>query len=327
MQIQMSTDSIDTVVQGLIGACDVAGGPTDEQYIVIQALVSHLWHQPELDVRSVSGLGPNELAVALVNPIDRQRFHEFLVCIEACRHPLTKAQVARVEQYEMALGINGPDMALFRSMVDAGAARAKADFARFLSASIPDRSEPSLQQMVVDAEQPEPELVARLEQLADCASGTLGHAYIKFYERSQLTLPGVEASGLNHFYVAHDMTHVIAGIDTTAQAEIALSAFQMAMNDDSINRSALLASLIVHEAGFGDSNKVRAEQQILARPGAADLLATEMDRGRRCSADFSRIDHLGIADVPLTEVREQFGVLRPADPNDGQHIFWEPLGS
>ena len=126
---------------------------------------------------------------------------------------------------------------------------------------------------------------------------------------------------MNHFFVSHDMTHVIAGLSTTAAGEVALSAFQMGMNDNSVNAGALLASLIAHEAGFGTPGTFALESKTLADPKAADLLGAELARGSACSDDFSLIDHFALADRPLSEVREQFGVRPPEDPFDGHH-FW-----
>ena len=54
-----------------------------------------------------------------------------------------------------------------------------------------------------------------------------------------------------------------AGIEPTGPGEIALSAFQMAMDDNAVNRGALLASLVVHEAGFAGSAASAAEAGIL----------------------------------------------------------------
>jgi hypothetical protein len=263
-----------------------------------------------------------QLAEGIPSPTDRRHFQEMIVTLEACRHPLTDAQLERAEAYEAAIGITGPDAALFRTMVDEGTERAKADFARFLDGSVQARVEPSLRDVAVPDGSAEPDLVARIEKMRSYAPGTLGHAYVEFYDIAGLPFPGVEATHMNHFYVGHDMTHVISGIGTTAEAEVALSAFLMAMADDSVNRSALLASLIVHEAGFGDSNKVKAEQGILARPGAAELLAAEIARGGECIADFSRADHFAMAERPLADVRAEFGVLTPANTDDGHHLFW-----
>ena len=322
MSLALAPTLVEPFVAGLLGVCDVEGGPTDEQRAVLGAIVATVWRRPDLVLRAVTPLEPGELAAAITAPADRRHFHELVVTLEACRHPLTDAQLGRAEDYERAIGIHGPDAALFRTMVDEGAERAKADFARFLVGSTAAREEPSLRGIAVADGADEPELVARIERLRSCAPDTLGHAYVAFYDLAGVPLPGVEATPMNHFYVAHDMTHVIAGIGTTAEAEVALSAFLMAMADDAVNRSALLASLIVHEAGFGDSNKVKAEQGILARPGAAELLAAELDRGGRCIADFSRMDHFAMVERPLADVRAEFGVIRPDAPDDGHHIFW-----
>lgn len=322
MSLALRAELVEPFVAGLLGVCDVDGGPTDEQLMVLQAIVTQVWKRSDLNVRAIDALDPHSVADIVNDPVDRRHFQEIIVTLEACRHPLTDAQLARAEAYEQAIGIVGPDAALFRTMVDEGTERAKADFARFLDGSVKAREEPSLRSVRVADGTSEPELVARIESLRSCAPGTLGHAYVEFYNMAGLPFPGVEGTPMNHFYVAHDMTHVISGIGTTAEAEVALSAFLMAMVDDSVNRSALLASLIVHEAGFGDSNKVKAEQGILARPGAAELLAAELARGGECVADFSRLDHFAMVDQPLSEIRAEFGVLTPANTDDGHHLFW-----
>lgn len=322
MALTLDPELVEPFVAGLVGACDVGGGPTEEQLQILAAIAAHVWRRPDLDVGSVVPLDVDGLVEVIASPVDRRHFHEVLVTLEACRHPLTEEQLSRVEAYEAGIGVTGPDAALFRTMVDEGTDRAKADFARFLTVNTAARVEPSLRDVPIVEGAGEPELVARLERLRSCAPGTLGHAFLLFYDMAGLPLPGAEATPMNHFYVAHDMTHVIAGVGTTAEAEVALSAFLVAMADDAVNRSALLASLIVHEAGFGDSSKVRAEIGVLARPGAADLLASELARGGACTADFSRIDHFAIADVPLDDIRREFGVTRPAAPDDGHHLLW-----
>jgi hypothetical protein len=208
---------------------------------------------------------------------------------------------------------------MFRDLVTDGTARAAQDFARFLDTTIPLRFEPTLRDLPVSANEPEPELIDALFALRNLPVGTLGREFFDFHARNGIPVPGVEGSTLNHFYVSHDMTHVIAGIGTTAAAEVALSAFQVGMDDNDVNVAALLASLIVHEVGFGNAGKVASETHTLAAPGAADLLASELARGSHCTADFSVIDHLAIAEVPLDEVRSQFGVRPPLRPNDGHH--------
>ena len=56
-------------------------------------------------------------------------------------------------------------------------------------------------------------------------------------------------------------------------------------------------------------------------PGAAELLGQEMGRGAACTGDFSLVDHFELAPLPLTEVRERYGVPAPVDPDDGHHCW------
>jgi hypothetical protein len=308
---------VEPVVQGLLGAIDVDGGPTSEQLAVLRAITTHLWERPDLDPALVEGADAAATAGAVGDPAARRRFHEMLFTLEACRHPLTVTQVERVEAYATALGADGPDLELFRTFVVDGRTRASADFDRFLARSIASRHEPGLAEVPPDA--PEPELAARVRAFGDLPADSLGRAYLAFYERHHLTFPGEEATSFNHFFVSHDMTHVIAGIEPTAAGEIALSAMQLGMDDNPINVGALLASLVVHEAGIGASPTFGSEAFVLADPVAADLLGRSLARGAACTGDFSLADHFALAPRPIADVRAQFGVPAPGNPDDGHH--------
>ncbi len=315
-------DLVPAVLGGLVGACDVDGGPTDEQVTVLRALAVHLWDRPDLDPATCPRLGPEATAAALGDPAHRARFHELLFTVEMCRHPVTPAQVERVEAYAAALDLAGPDLALFRTLVADGTARAAADFDRFFAGMIPARSEPSLREMTTRPAAPDPALVARLRALHDLPERTLGWCLVELYRRAGLALPGSEGSALDPLYVAHDCIHVISGIAPTGEGEIALGGFQVAMADTPANAFAFLSPLIVHEAGFSGVDTIDATAGTLGRPYAAELLATEMARGARTTGDFAFVDHFALADLPLAEVRDRFGVVPPADPDDGHHLFW-----
>lgn len=311
-------DLVEPVVRGLVGATDVGDGPTAEQLTVLRAVTTHLWERPDLDPGTLVGTGPAETAAAVADPAARRRFHEILFTLETCRHPLSADQVALAEAYAVALEVTGPDLDLFRTAVAEGTERAAADFARYLATSVEDRHEAGLAPQA-SADQPEPELAARIAGFAELPADSLGRAYLAFYERHGLGLPGAAAHSMNHFFVSHDMTHVIAGLEPTAAGEIALSAFQMAMDDNPVNTGALLCSLVVHEAGLGSSPTFGSEERVLAEPGAARLLGEELARGARCTGDASAADHFALAPLPLAEVRERFGVGPPNDPDDGHH--------
>jgi hypothetical protein len=301
---------------------DVDGGPTEEQLGVLQAIVSHVWNRPDLNLMTVRRIGPNELADLLTDEDHRNAFHELHLTLETCRHPMTDGQVELVQAYADALGVDGEDLAIFRDLVSDGVEAAAADYERFVAYNLTERAEPSLVTMSPDADLHEAALAQKLEAFAEYGPGTLGRAFLGFYERFGLTLPGVDSSTYHHFFVAHDMTHTIAGLSTTVPAEIALSAFQFAMNNDRLNRAALLASLVAHEAGFAHpAHLARPDDSVLSNPASAKLLAAELRRGSMCRGDFSLIDHFELAPMQIADVRAEFGVVAPENPADGQH-WW-----
>ena len=319
----LAPELVEPALGGLLGVVDVDDGPTDAQLAVLGAVSTHLFERPDLDVAAMARLEPAEVAAVLGDPAARRRFHELMFAVEQCRHPLTTTQVARSEAYAAALELDGPDLVMFRSLVEAGTAAAAADFQRFFSDMIPQRAEVSLRAMALRPAEVDDELADRIESWHELPEGTLGWSYVEFLRSHRLLTPGREASDLNPMYVAHDMFHVITGIAPTGEGEIALGGFQVAMDDDAADTFAFLSPLIVHEAGFSGIDHITATSGTLSRPYAAELLGREMARGAATTGNFYDIDHLELVGEPLADVRDRFGVRPPDDPADGHHVFWD----
>jgi ubiquinone biosynthesis protein Coq4 len=232
-----------------------------------------------------------------------------MVLLESTRHPLDDAQVTLVEQYAAALHESDVGLALEREVVRDGAAQALADYTRFSEEMFADIAEPSLiADGGLDKDHPDPELAARLKAMRDLPGGTLGHAYVDFYERNDLTYPGDDPNS-PAIFVAHDMTHVIAGYEPTGPGELALGAFQISMNDSDAHWIAFLGSIAIHEAGWYNAPGFVGKTATLARPGALDTFAEAFERGQQCTGDFSAVDHLAMVERPLADVRAEFNVV------------------
>ena len=128
-----------------------------------------------------------------------------------------------------------------------------------------------------------------------------------FYRRQGLKLPGQDTYH-PAFFVAHDMNHVIAGYGTTGQEETALSAMILGMADTDDHWVLLLTSTAAYELALNSTTSFVGKQEVFARDGAASLVADGFRRGSACTDDFSEIDHLALAALPLADVRERFGV-------------------
>jgi hypothetical protein len=301
-------EHVESATRALLGAIDTGDGGTAEQRGVLQAFVAGYWDRPDLDLEALAPLDPDGTAAAIPDAAPRQRVCEFMVLLELCRHPLTTEQIELVDRYANAMDQDGVGLQLARTLVRDGTARALADYTRFKDEVRVEWSEPSLVDRYLESlDEPDPELGGRLRALHDLPEGTLGWEYVDFYRRQGLALPG-EDTFIPAFFVAHDMNHVIAGYGTTGQEETALSAMILGLADTHAHWVLLLSSLSAYELALATSDAFVGKTGVLARDGAATLVADAMKRGAACTGDFSDIDHLALAHLPLAEVREQFGV-------------------
>jgi hypothetical protein len=279
---------VEPVSRVLLGAIDVDGGATPEQRSVLGAIVSGYWGRTDIDLTTLSPLSSRDPTAVITDAAHRRRVRELLVLLELCRHPVSDAQVQRVDEYAAALSESGPGLALARTLVREGAEQAVADYRRYVEEIKPDLAEPSLRdQYPANLPEPDHELAARLRALHDLPVGTLGCQYVEFYRRNKLELPGDDVS-MPAVFVSHDMCHVIAGYEPTGQGEIALGAMQLAVADNQAHWIAFLANLGVHEAGFVQTGSLVPKTASLTRAGAPEQLA--------------------LVELPLSEVRSRFGV-------------------
>jgi hypothetical protein len=289
----------------MVGCCTVDGGPTAEQRSLIGALAAGYLHVP-FDVGTTEPLTPEEAAAAFTDEAQRHRLRQLLVFAELCRHPLTEAQVARTDAYAAALGGDRESMSIARDLVGKGVAEAREDFFRSFARIEPGLREPTLAGAPGSAPiTRDADLVARLRSLRGCPQGSLGWEFVAFHDRYGFALPGEDDQPAAVF-VAHDMTHVIAGYEPDGVGEIALGAMQLGMTDSDEHWVQFLGNLGVHEAGYVVEGAPPAAA--LSRPGAVATVAHAFDRGARCTGDFTVADHLSMVDEPLEVVRSGFGV-------------------
>jgi hypothetical protein len=187
------------------------------------------------------------------------------------------------------------------------------DLERLYGEILPEVSEQSLRDRYLRLEEPDPALADSLRALADLPDGSLGRAYLAFYERNGFALPGDDIHLPAH-YVNHDMNHVITGYEPTAPGEIARSGFLVAANGSRHNWVEFLLTMSIHESGVLTHGEIRAKFATLSRPGVGDLLGEGLDRGRQCTVDLSQVDHLAIAGEPLDAIRQRFNVVPLAHP-------------
>ena len=325
-------------VAGLRHLIAVEGGATPEQQKLLQTLALHCLGVSQDAFSQDSPLLPQELAARLSETSDRRRFLQLAIMLDLCRHPRSEAQLQRLEALAAALDFQGVELQIIEELCHHSAEQATADFVRIYAGSMPELSEhrgatPSAS----GALDYDDDFFDAVAGLASQPRGSLGWCFAQFYARNGLPLPS-RATPNPGYYVCHDMNHVITGYEATGPGEIALGAFKLALHDSEANWLASLTNFLIHEVGlfkhgtdlqfvpYGGGGEpyhgIDGKRGALDLPGAAELLAEAFQRGSQCSGDFSAIDHLAIAHVPLVEIRRDFNIVPMAVPMFDDAEFW-----
>ena len=314
MGVLIAEEHIGPLVAGLLGGIDVDGGPTDEQLTVLGSITSILLDRPDLSLHDVTPLSPDDVATSLTGAEARLRFCEMLMTLELCRHPQSTEQVAGWRSTCRRWASTGSSSRRPGPLIEQGADEASKDLERFYGEILPEISEVSLRDNYLRLSEPDHDLARRLRSLRELPEGTLGHSYVEFYRRNNITLPGDDIHLPAH-YVNHDMNHVITGYEPTAPGEIARSGFLWAANDSRRNWLEFLVTMSIHETGVLNHGDIRAKVATLDRQGVPDLFGEGLERGAQCTTDLSQLDHLSLVALPLEEVRRRFSVLPLAQPS------------
>jgi len=324
------------IVGGLIGLVDIDGGPTPEQSRILNTLAIHFLGTDIQAISKSSAITPAELAIRLPEAMHQRIFMQIATILDLCRHPKNEKQFLRVEEYAMALQFNGVELKILQEFAHASATEATADFIRFYGSYTPELSEHYGKFSAGDPQGIDDQFFERIAALAQMPYGSLGWAFTKFYDRSKLKVPGRDSPNPS-YYVSHDMGHVISGYEATGPGELALGAIKLALDGSDANWMASLANFLIHEVGLfthgtnvqfvpyghdGDPYYKAGVRGAMDMPGATDLFAEALQRGAACGGDFTKLDHLAIAHMPLIEIRRELKIPPLSKSMYDDKEFW-----
>lgn len=286
-------------------ATDVDGGRTPEQERFVAALTEHVLRVAPSDIPVVTVSDVSSVVTG--KPRLRKGVAELLVTLEFMRHPASAPLTHRVGEYITALEVEDGFQQLARDYLAGDRELIGRDWER--------TREPDLQESFIEGKS-NAEIGATMLALQDLPADSVGHALFEFYRRNGFPyIPDDEPD--QDSLIPHDMTHVIAGYGTTAEAELALQAFLVGSARGERHFSSLAASILLFEIGMVPFPGIEATDSVLARPGAAEFMAKAIERGLRCDGDVAG-DHSAFLDQPLAEVRRKLGI---PEPEPGPHMF------
>jgi hypothetical protein len=309
---------VQQIADGVAGVLAGHGLLTALQRDVLAAtFASMTGHQPSFSPERASA-GSLFDAMTKRNQAFRQRIVQQLVLGALLVRPMPGDLVERVRTTSAALGIDEATIDLAAELAAGQYELAVIDFDRngYNAGYSAERaavyhasSAPTVpwQSVPEDAE-----LASRWRSLESAPEGSLGLAVSRFYRARGFQYPGTIGS-VSPQLAQHDWVHVVADYGATIDSELEVFAFIARANDDARGFSFLAMVVSLFETGVLSSGVglFQPDAGHLQTRGMPERLADAMRRGALCngSIDFLAVDWFELAQLPLDQVRRDFGIV------------------
>lgn len=326
-----------------LAAVDPGDGPTELQQVLIEAAFASMTGH---DVTRTLGapVDPAGLAAVLADRDEafRTRILQMMILGALVLRPLPAEVADRVDAYAEELSVDDGMLAVARRFASGQLGLAAVDFQRngYTADWAPDRASAlhasselhdAWQQAVAD-----PELAERWAAFEHLPAGTLGRRMWEFYRARGFSFPGTPGSA-PPLLAQHDFVHVLADFGTRVESELEVFAFIARANDDPKGFSLLAMVVSLFETGYLATGAGLFESfpGQLSQDGMAVRIADALRRGAlshglddRPDVDLLGTDWFDLADRPVEELREAFGVVPKSDAAlaAGSVGPWEPGG-
>ncbi len=324
----------------MLSATRPEGGNTDMQRLLIAATVEALTGHA-VDVDNDDIIDASEAAHNLAARAEgyRMRMVHMMVLSALVLRPLPPEVAERVAAYSHELGIDDDLLGAVEAFANSDRALAAVDFERngYTKDWNDDRSE-ALHSDASGWEQADddPALADKWRALATLPPGTLGRSISDFYVARGFNVPGTPGSA-PPLLAQHDWVHVLADYGTKVEAELEVFAFIARANDDPRGFSLLAMVVSLFETGYlaDGAGLFEAFPGQLSQDGMLHRIGDAMRRGALShgledapDVDFMAVDWFALADRPVDELRELFGIVDKADVaiNAGSVGPWDPGG-
>ena len=316
-------DEVALIGRGLASAVRVDGELTELQRSVLAAMTRSMTGV-EVDYTAPAPMTAHEFAEVLARR--DESFRTRMVQIMELGHmilPEPSVEVAdRVIEFAAELSVDDDCVHLARALADGSRQLVAADFDRNrylteldLSAFTPlssadDKTAAWTTTAEVD------ELARRWIDLGDLAEGSLGRGVHDFYLARGFRFPG-QAGSAPPLLAQHDWVHVLADYGSVVASELEVFAFIARASDDPAAFSLLAMVINLFQTGgvASAAGIFEASPGHLEGDGMPRRLADALRRGALCdgSVDFLAVDWFSLAEEPIEDVRDRFGVVAKSD--------------
>lgn len=294
-----------------------AGGVTELDRKTISGAATIVFGLEPLDPEAIEPVDPEGLAAVLPGREDGEQAVRILAVMSLADGVLDPEKTELVRAYAQALGVSEGYLEILSEVAAKEVAEASACIMRKNVGSFPhldvERLKAGLAAPFLPyAEDPDPELEARYEELRGLPEKSFGRAFYDHFKRNSFAFPGNPEGLAEGFTTPHDSSHVLSGYSTSQAGEICVSTFIGAMHPDHPMAAEVLPVLYSWHLGI-ELNELAKTFRGAYEPRR---FWTAWDRGAATTVDVVAADwdFWGATEVPLEELRAAYGVP-PADPD------------
>jgi hypothetical protein len=294
-------------------------GPLNDTQRAMIAIAQRLILQTDIDVDALPPISPEELVAALPpGPAGRLRVVRAMILVVLVRGEVTPAQVAAIDDYARALGVDEHTVENLRQLAEGRVALLRFDVVRrsFTGVAMAQAAEAEGALAVLKAAAARAGIydddaeAARWERLESYPEGSLGRTLWAYYHANGFPVPGRRHS-LPAFAVVHDLCHVLSGYGVDPPGEIEVVAFQAGFMREDPMSTVLFITLQTH-LGVRMVRIAGVAKGLLDDPAMLERALRAARRGAAMSTDlFDHWDFWPELERPIDEVRERLGVPPP----------------
>ena len=303
------------VAAAVAGACRIEGRWASGFQPRFLALIFRELLGCDLDFEQLEAMDLETTAELFPSPQQRLELIELCVLTEMLVHPVPAALETSIEAWASRLGVEDRSLTLARDVVFGSRSQAQSDFYRLFWIGEEDRRTAGFEEQLrrhgpkawAFSFEPDEALAARWRALANAPTGSLGAAVWQHYQRHRFTTPG-EVGGANAALAHHDWLHVLGDYNVDLVGEVENAAFGAASSSVPGATLWFLGVMAIYEGGQFDSIVAGAPRHCVSAPGVAERVAHALRRGRACRQDLLAIDYFSVADEPLRQLQDAWGI-------------------
>lgn len=310
-----SANQADQLAAAVVGAMRPPSGWCSQFQPHFLSLIFRELLDVEIDFQRIPGLSVAEASVIFPDPLQRRELIELLVLTEMMVNPIPVELERSLEHWADALNVHDRSLVLARDVAIQARAQAQSDFYRLFWMGEEDLQKANFELLLEKhgtqawtfTVEEDPELAAQWRSLAQLPGGTLGAAVWQHYQSHSFTTPG-ELGGANAALAHHDWLHVLGGYKVDVIGEVENAAF--GAGSSSVPGSTLwfLGAMAMFEGGLFDSVVAGCQPHQISAAGSPERVAHALRRGTQCKQDLLAIDYFSVADQPLVDLQEAWGI-------------------